>query len=307
MSHMLDLRGCSLQGHSVASLNPSMKIRRAVRYTEAEAAKQAAIASSADSVAHIAEERQRESQKRVDVAFQALQNARAQLADLLPVCNETLSWPPEVGGCECREAIVQPETACGAGCSADVSEEECFASAASPQLQTECGLGLYVVFLFFTFLLSHSNNKNITRIARLYRTNTARKSTLEYKLDSMTKTRTPMLEHRYGTSDSEGCQHLVESAAYKICHGPTKVCVAAESLDVILSDKALPSSLREFTPVRPETVVPVQKRVIFGPCNPRLSTETSRPQRTVSQTTTESPWDSHRVPPQVRNGLWSLS
>ena len=69
MSHMLDLRGCSLQGHSVASLNPSMKIRRAVRYTEAEAAKQAAIASSAD-VAHIAEERQRESQKRVDVAFQ---------------------------------------------------------------------------------------------------------------------------------------------------------------------------------------------------------------------------------------------
>ena len=50
-----------------------------------------------------------------------------------------------------------------------------------------------------------------------------------------------------------------------------------------------------------------EAEVIFGPCNPRLSTEMSRPQRTVSQITTESPWDSHRVPPQVRNGLWNLS
>ena len=38
-------------------------------------------------------------------------------------------------------------------------------------------------FLFFTFLLCHSNNKNITRIAHLYRTNTARKSTLGCELN----------------------------------------------------------------------------------------------------------------------------
>ena len=38
-------------------------------------------------------------------------------------------------------------------------------------------------FLFFTFLLCHSNNKNITRIAHLYRTNTARKSTFGCELN----------------------------------------------------------------------------------------------------------------------------
>jgi len=166
VSHMLDLRGCSLQGHSVASLNPSMKIRRAVRYTEAEAAKQAAIASSADSVAHIAEERQRESQKRVDIAMQALLNARSELANLLPVCNETLSWPPTVPeGASAEDAVVAPETACGAGCSAHVSEEQCFSSAASPQLQSECGLGLYVHHIregtYFLFSLSLFRNNSL--------------------------------------------------------------------------------------------------------------------------------------------------
>ena len=38
-------------------------------------------------------------------------------------------------------------------------------------------------FLLFTFLLCHSNHKNITRIAHLYRKNTALKSTFECGLD----------------------------------------------------------------------------------------------------------------------------
>ena len=46
-------------------------------------------------------------------------------------------------------------------------------------------------FSFFSFLLCHSNYKNITRIAHSYRKYITRNSTLEYKLDYMTKTRTP--------------------------------------------------------------------------------------------------------------------
>ena len=91
-------------------------------------------------------------------------------SDLLPVCNETLSWPPEIPeGASAEEAIVQPETACGAGCRLTL-RGECFASAASPQLQTECGLGLYVVFSFSCFYCL----TQITRISLVSLAYTAR-------------------------------------------------------------------------------------------------------------------------------------
>eukprot|EP00940_MAST-03C_sp_MAST-3C-sp2_P000522 g522.t1 len=138
LSTMLDARGCSLQGHSLVHLSPSMQTRRAIRLTEAEAAKAAAVAREARAVAAAAEQRRVLAMERLNASIEALEVARAVLDDELPVCNESLVWPSPSGS-----RYIPPETACGAGCGSATTTEECAASAASDELQASCGLGLY--------------------------------------------------------------------------------------------------------------------------------------------------------------------
>jgi len=138
VSHMLDLRGCSLKGHSIVSLNPNMRARRAIRLTEAEAARQRAISSNADAVYTLAEARRLDTEMRVNASIEALEIVRAEMRELMPACNESLQWPKEDGS-----PLVPPETACGAGCSVEAGPSKCALSTSDPSLQMSCGLGLY--------------------------------------------------------------------------------------------------------------------------------------------------------------------